>query len=835
MMAWGFTNMTRRLSWVIVLTLIAILCLPFSVLAQDKINDTKPVISIPGIGDGIFAPSDTDKQQATLLNISAQDVVWSGTTNPEAVYDSATNTFYDKRAYQDALANSKTATKYDYKVPHYEILAKDKLYGDWEAKGASANAQANIIAQFGSYNDFIWVEGLEGAGTVILPFDRYDHVYIASGDYDNPTITETFDYTTMLGKTYVNMPHFSGVGGSWITGFDYRKSFNVTGSTVSALEDYQMRVVVHKAMGTDAGCDTYVGDHIQDDFDDVRFTNSTGGSLDYWRSEYTAGTEATFWIELDDIAIGANVTQFSMTYGNASASTESNGFTTWIVYGDGATLSGWTIQQISTNNWGWAVGSGYYNASVGALASAGSYLWNDTAVPDDYRIGVKAQQMIGLSGSNVQHGLGHGSKIVDQWTESRWVETNNNFYLWSAASGANNTFDARNWHNMETLTYLSNWTYSVDGLLRVSKVTATNGNYVGLLVYSHGIIDWVHFDDFYCGKYVLPEPVISAWGNEESAPPMVETNEATDITATTANLIGNVTYFSGVEITDRGFEWSNTTGIPYETNWTANGNFGLGVYNHTNVTFSTCTQYFYRAMAINTNGTWGYGTERNFTTTCPAPTGMDAPGNFTATEENTTAVWLNWTIGAGAVNTLITRNSEAYPVNRTDGFEIYNGTGTTVNDTMLSLANTAYYYRAWSYNGTATPTFTTDYAQVQIGGISIMTTMIVILGLGLMIPAFIWKKQALMVSAAFVWVGFAFYNRTLSPTWGSYDIYEILFYVGIVMVFLCTAEAILLARNARSERLLGEAEFAKGKKTENQEYVAQYKALMKDVDDIRGR
>jgi len=97
----------------------------------------------------------------------------------------------------------------------------------------------------------------------------------------------------------------------------------------------------------------------------------------------------------------------------------------------------------------------------------------------------------------------------------------------------------------------------------------------------------------------------------------------------------------------------------------------------------------YRAIANNSNSIV-YGSNETFLT---KPNSMT---NFTATTQSTSQINLAWTRGSGANNTYVIRKTGSYPGNRTDGTEVYNGTGTSYSDTGRS-SSTKYYYRAWSY------------------------------------------------------------------------------------------------------------------------------------------
>ena len=75
------------------------------------------------------------------------------------------------------------------------------------------------------------------------------------------------------------------------------------------------------------------------------------------------------------------------------------------------------------------------------------------------------------------------------------------------------------------------------------------------------------------------------------------------------------------------------------------------------------------------------------------------PSNFTATTVSTSQIDLSWINGTNSNYTRIQRNTGSYPLNISDGTNIYNGTGTSTSDTSLS-SGTKYYYRAWSWNTT---------------------------------------------------------------------------------------------------------------------------------------
>jgi len=115
------------------------------------------------------------------------------------------------------------------------------------------------------------------------------------------------------------------IGGSttWLTGFQWRKSHVINGSSYGALTDYCVRIDVYRSTGTDNGRDVYVGEFCKPDFGDIRFTNNVSQELDYFLYNQTSA-HAQFWVEIDSIpAYPSNATIY-LYFGNNTASTTSN-------------------------------------------------------------------------------------------------------------------------------------------------------------------------------------------------------------------------------------------------------------------------------------------------------------------------------------------------------------------------------------------------------------------------------------------------------------------------------------------------------------------------------
>ena len=214
--------------------------------------------------------------------------------------------------------------------------------------------------------------------------------------------------------------------------------------------------------------------------------------------------------------------------------------------------------------------------------------------------------------------------------------------------------------------------------------------------------------------------VNTTYGDEQSfttlaVAPTASTEAASNITATTATLNGNITSDGGADISARGFVYATsnsdliigTTGV---TNVVVSGTTGTFDQNITDLTAGTA--YYYRAYATNIEGTT-YGDVQSFTTLAVAPTAStEAASNITAT---TATLNGNITSDGGAdisARGFVYATSNAGLTIGTTGVTDVALSGTeigTFNSAITSLtAGTTYYYRTY-----ATNSVNTTYGNVQ--------------------------------------------------------------------------------------------------------------------------
>ena len=205
--------------------------------------------------------------------------------------------------------------------------------------------------------------------------------------------------------------------------------------------------------------------------------------------------------------------------------------------------------------------------------------------------------------------------------------------------------------------------------------------------------------------------------------PQLTTTSATAITQTTATTGGEITSQGGSAVIFRGICWGTNPEPTLSNSYTTNGS-GTGAFVSELTGLVTNTRYFYRAYAINSDGT-GFGNQLTFVTLPSLTT------NAISAITQTSAV-CGGNIQAGGGSPITERgvcwNITGNPTN-TDTHTT-NGTGSgAFTSTITGLTgNTLYYVRAYATNATGTTygnqvTFTTSpvLATISTTDVSLVT------------------------------------------------------------------------------------------------------------------
>ncbi len=175
--------------------------------------------------------------------------------------------------------------------------------------------------------------------------------------------------------------------------------------------------------------------------------------------------------------------------------------------------------------------------------------------------------------------------------------------------------------------------------------------------------------------------------------PTILTNDATDVTISSATLNGNITSDGGSTVTAKGFQYGISAGNLANT---VSLGMGAGILTTTISNLDDNTTYYYRAYASNTQGT-AYGETKTFTTI-----GIVAPSITTlpATDNTRNSLTLNASITSNGGATVSARGFYwGTAENDLPNYVASAQTTANFSATISDLAvNTVYYYCAAATN-----------------------------------------------------------------------------------------------------------------------------------------
>ena len=252
----------------------------------------------------------------------------------------------------------------------------------------------------------------------------------------------------------------------------------------------------------------------------------------------------------------------------------------------------------------------------------------------------------------------------------------------------------------------------------ISDSKTSNGT--GLGVFTGNITGLAPYTTYYVMAYATNAKG-TAYGEQKvfttkQEMPTVVTGEVTNITATTADCLGDVTSDGGSSVTDRGVCWS-TSENPTTSNSKTTDGTGLGTYTSNITGLSPYITYYVRAYATNTKGT-AYGEQEVFTTNQGMPTVVTGEVTNITTTTATCAGNVTSDGGAAIIARGVCWSTKENPT--IDNNKTSNGTGTgTFASNLTSLSPyTTYYVRAYATNSEGTAygeekTFTTFYVDIE--------------------------------------------------------------------------------------------------------------------------
>jgi len=316
----------------------------------------------------------------------------------------------------------------------------------------------------------------------------------------------------------------------WNPNWQYRKQLNMSGKNGG----YQMKIIIGNTSGGNVTCNS----HARSNFGDIRFVSYSDNSteLSFWLKNYTAGTQATFWVNNS-----CNDTSIWLYYGNRNATTTSSGDNTFYFFDDFSNgLSKWVMDS-------WNADSIYINQSQGNSAPAlrhnpdnsipANRTYQDTRIRTNYRIlnGIIEYDVYLAGTPRIIHQLGWRVNSLS-WTNGYCWRLQNSaddggFFefsapaTWAQIGTAFPVVSTGTWYHMKInvsgATYSAKITPSApagDSARSVTDSTKTTADY--LVSQVHGVSmnsgNYVLVDNVFVRKYWATPPTWGSFGSEQS-------------------------------------------------------------------------------------------------------------------------------------------------------------------------------------------------------------------------------------------------------------------------------------------------------------------------------
>lgn len=178
-------------------------------------------------------------------------------------------------------------------------------------------------------------------------------------------------------------------------------------------------------------------------------------------------------------------------------------------------------------------------------------------------------------------------------------------------------------------------------------------------------------------------------------------------------------------------------------------------------------------------------TTANITVTAQGYIG-EAPGGLTVTYISDYELGVSWTKGADADNTMVRVAYGRAVGGRTDGFQVYYGTGSSTTLWISNIGTVGpVYLKAWSQSAGGVWEEIGTAAEADFMSMSFLFAILIVLGLVLFIAAFRWKDMLLSYSAALTWMAIGFWwligdiaNFGLEDPW-----VQILVFIPFILAF----------------------------------------------------
>ena len=452
-------------------------------LVTDRFHDGSRSVKASNNNEGYLTSDNIDLSNATSATLD----FWFNKDDTEG--QDFTLYFYDGNNW-NLISELDTLGGDDVWLHYNQVSIAIPSYG-------VSNFRIRFDATLG-IGENVWVDQLTVTKTV--------NQYCASGSLNSVSITPS---------NLQSWGTFSATDDNPTFCLAYRKPISITG-TGTALADYQINLPVSYVSGMNS------------DFSELRFKDSSGNILSYWIESYVASTSAQVWVKVPSIA-AIGTTTIYMYYGNAGASSASNGEDTFIFFDDfSGDLSKWNT-HVALGTVGINAGAGYPAPCLEIGGGSTSAPYGFTAVGTDasysaFQNGIIEADIYPATDA-LPEIIFRGNYASNTGYKGRWDCRNNNvnespfmvapYSGWPPFGTIMPHFGLANqWQKVKLSINGSTFSiYSNDML----KSTEINTSYTGPgeIGFANHYGSFARLDNIRVRKYASPEPIVNT-GSEES-------------------------------------------------------------------------------------------------------------------------------------------------------------------------------------------------------------------------------------------------------------------------------------------------------------------------------
>jgi len=385
--------------------------------------------------------------------------------------------------------------------------------GSWVAKHTNTSVSANstVSYQFSVFSNYsvtyYWkvfvndtvdnvseiyhftAEGIATSVDAISPYSQISSPLTidATGDTCLDNVTLNYRWSTDNSTWTDNW---------WNTSLSNRKPIALNVSTGDTPENYTVSFNI-----------TYDSD-MQTDFDDLRFIKFSDNSteLDYWIENKSDSSWATVWLELRDNITTTNQTLAWMYYGNATATSNSNGTNTFDFFDGFDTFSGWTGD---TGDYAAATDGTRTVLKVTGSGAPGE-IFNDVSTTTNYTVEIDIRDTDDSANNPHPGFMFAGTGAADY--EGMYYRASSNSIVGCDDAGFGSPLSSQNidtaWHTLQAVVLEG----LLDGLYFDNiRQTAFDdwdvaNSFTKVGIWHHGSQTDGYYDSLRVRKYVSPEP-----------------------------------------------------------------------------------------------------------------------------------------------------------------------------------------------------------------------------------------------------------------------------------------------------------------------------------------